>query len=442
MKTTLRNATLVTGTSVFRASLEIVDGRIAAIRPGDDATEGIDLGGRLLFAGGIDAHVHFREPGLTAKGDIFSESRAALLGGYTAFMDMPNTLPPTTTTERLREKCTLAAGRAWCHYAFHRGAANGRIAEVPQPEAGISPALKVFLGSSTGDMLVDDPSTLGTLFRLGDTPILVHSEDEAIIRSNFDAARARYGDDIPVTLHPLIRSREACIASTQRALDAALASGTRLHILHVSTREELELIRAAKEKSPRITAETSVNYLWFCDRDYERLGTRLKCNPAVKTAADREALIAAVKDGTIDSIGSDHAPHRMEEKNRPYAGAPSGLPSIQEALPALITLAGKHDIPLSRVAALISENIAALLGIEGRGRLEEGAAADLVVVDSNGEWTVGTPAYRCGWSPYEGEIFTARVTDVWLSGQHVVSDGRIAAPAPEGQPLRFTGACR
>ena len=441
MRFTLHNAVLVTARSVTRGSLTVDNGRIAAIRSEAEAFNAepgtlIDLQGRLLFAGGIDAHVHFREPGLTHKADIASESRAALLGGYTAFIDMPNTLPPATTPERLREKCTLAAGRSWCHYAFHRGAANGPGTEVPQPEEGISPALKVFLGSSTGDMLVDDPATLGGLFRLGDTPILIHSEDEGIIRANLAAARERYGDDIPVALHPLIRSREACIASTRRALDAALREGTRLHILHVSTREEVEMIREAKKSSPRITAETSVNYLWFSDRDYERLGTRLKCNPAVKTALDRAALLEAVRDGTIDTIGSDHAPHLIEEKNRPYTLAPSGMPSIQEALPALMTLAREQDIPLPRIASLISEKAAEIFRIAGRGHLAVGQAADHTVIDPDSPWRVGTPAYKCGWTPYEGARFTARVTDVWLDGHHAVADGNIIGQ-PSGQPLSF-----
>lgn len=438
MKTMLRNAVLVTASSAEKGSVDIENGRITAIRYGEDtSSEGIDLQGLLLFAGGIDAHVHFREPGLTAKGDIFTESRAALLGGYTAFIDMPNTLPPATTPERLREKCALAAGRSWCHYAFHRGAVNGSSLPDTETEAGFSPALKVFLGSSTGDMLVDRSDTLETLFHQTHTPILIHSEDERIIRGNRSDAAARYGDTFPVTLHPLIRSREACIESTRRALDAAVRYGTRLHILHLSTAEELELIREARRQNPRITAETSVNYLWFSEKDYERLGSRIQCNPAIKSEADREALIAAVKDGTIDSLGSDHAPHLAEEKQRPYPYSPSGIPSIQEAIPVLLTLSRKYDIPLTRIAALLSERIASILGIEGRGRLEEGAAADLVAVDPAARQLVGKPAYKCGWSPYEGETLQGRIAEVWLGGKHVVSDGRLIASHPSGEALSF-----
>ena len=405
MRYTLHNAVIVTGASSRRGALVIDNGRIAALRyeepfllgsPDADGTA-VDLQGRLLFAGGIDAHVHFREPGLTHKGDIASESRAALLGGITAFIDMPNTIPPATTLERLFEKCRLAAGRSWCHYAFHRGAANDVSAiqaTDSQPVPGISPALKVFLGSSTGNLLVDDPATLEAIFRQSETPVFVHSEDETIIRANLAAARQRFGDGIPIAWHPQIRSREACIASTRRAIDAALRFGTHLHILHVSTEEEAELIRTAKGYSPHITAETGAHYLWFCDEDYERLGMRIRCNPAIKTARDREALIAAVRDGTIDTLGSDHAPHLLSEKERPYLEAPSGIPSIQESLSVLLTVARRNGIPATRVASLISERIADILRIEGRGRLVPGNAADLIVVDPDAVWTVGKPACK------------------------------------------------
>lgn len=440
-------AQIVTGASSEKGALAIDNGRICGIGYGENAvekacggplpegTEVIDLQGKVLMAGGIDAHVHFREPGMMQKADMASESRAALLGGITSCIDMPNTLPPTTTAEALQDKLARADGRFWTDYGFHIGATADNAASL----AGIPGAagIKVFMGSSTGNLLVDRPEVLETLFGINGREILVHSEDERTIRENLEKALEQFGEDIPIRFHSSIRSRRACLVSTIAALEMAIAKGTRLHLLHVSTKEEAEMIRAAKIHNPGITAETSANYLWFCEDDYDRLGSRLKCNPAVKTAADREALREAVASGVIDTIGSDHAPHLPAEKARPYRACPSGMPTIQESFSAMLTLAARTDLPLTRIAALMSENAGRIFGLQNKGKLAPGYDADLVIIDPKAEWTVGKPAYKCGWTPYEGMTFTGRILQVWLRGEKVVENGETLSASPSGQPLAY-----
>lgn len=422
--TLLKNALIVTGSSINRGALAFDGDRISGIWEAPPSIPGareIDLGGRILMAGGIDAHVHFREPGLTWKADIGSESRAAVLGGITTFIDMPNTAPPTTTLEELDWKIERAAETSAANYGFHIGATNTNAAQIKEyMGSGLGDrfaGIKVFMGSSTGNMLVDRDSVLEDLFKIKGKTILVHCEDEGTIKSGLLKAKETYEEDIPFAAHPSIRSREACVKSTRKALDMAIRYGTRLHILHVSTKEEVEMIREAKLLNPGITAETSANYLWFSDADYPQMGGRLKCNPAVKTAADREALIEALKDGTIDTIGSDHAPHLPEEKDKPYLDCPSGLPTIQQSLPAVMTIALKEGIPLTRLASAFSEKAAEIFGIKDRGLLKEGCHADLVVIDPDKEYTVGKPAYKCGWTPYEGLKFKGSVDMVWVNGE-------------------------
>ena len=306
--------------------------RILADNPG---LEGIDLGKRHVFAGGIDAHVHFREPGMTHKADMASESAAAVLGGVTSFIDMPNTNPPTVTVERLLEKLETAKGRTYANYGFHLGATNGNAEEIasaikkcPERFGGI----KVFLGSSTGNMLVNDKNAIEHLFRIKEKEILVHCEDESIIRQGLEDAKEKYGEDIPFRAHSEIRSREACLDSSMRAVDLAMKYGTRLHMLHISTSTELLMLYHTKQRYPAVTVETSANYLWFTDKDYDRLGSRIKCNPSIKTEADRMILRDAFLEGTIDTIGTDHAPHTEMEKEGKYTEVPSGMPSIQHSL--------------------------------------------------------------------------------------------------------------
>lgn len=408
---------------------------------------GIDANGKHIFAGGIDTHVHFREPGLTQKADMESESKAALLGGVTSFVDMPNTNPPTISAERIKDKTERAEGRCWANYGFHLGATNSNFDEINSIIRGTGNisaedfgGVKVFMGSSTGNMLVDDESSLSALFSIKEKPVLVHCEDENTIRENTLLAQEKYGENIPFSAHRDIRSRRACILSSIKALETAIQKGTRLHLLHVSTMEEVQMIRAAKMSNMKITAETSANYLWFCDKDYDRLGSRVKCNPSVKTEKDRAALREALKEGIIDSIGSDHAPHLLSEKEGNYLKTPSGLPSIQQTLSVLLTVAKEDDIPLSRIAAAFSENPARILGIRERGYLKKGYRADIVITDTEQSYHIGKDnvSYKCGWSPYEGAAMTGKVESVIINGKMEVSGGKlIEGAAPEGEKLVF-----
>ena len=495
----LTNAVIVTGASSKKGALAIDGKRIAGIwqrRDGDSddseairsfpEAEVIDLQGKVLMAGGIDAHVHFREPGMEHKADIESESKAALLGGVTSFIDMPNTVPPTTSLDAVHSKLDRASGRSWGNYGFHLGATNDNFTAINEYLASGSGkdfgGVKVFMGSSTGNMLVDNEETLRKMFGIKGKPVLIHSEDEEIIRANLAAAEAAYGEDIPFRMHSEIRSRKACIRSTAKALAMAIEQGTRLHLLHVSTAEEVEMIRAAKIHNPEITAETSANYLWFCDEDYDSLKGRVKCNPAIKTAADREALRKGLAEGVIDTLGSDHAPHLLSEKEMPYLKCPSGLPSIQQSLSVAITAAkafneGKNEeedtlLTLSRITSAFSERPAEIMGIKDRGFLKIGYFADLVVIDVNREYSVKNAlaaagagvavaaavtagvtaevtagadreysvndvAYKCGWSPYDGITLKTPVEMVFLNGSPVVSSARLIAPSPTGHALEF-----
>lgn len=397
-------------------------------------TEFIVLTGKHIMAGGIDAHVHFREPGLTHKADIATESRAAVAGGVTTVFDMPNTNPPTITAEAMAEKIAIGKEKSVAKIGFHIGASNSNsdmicgLVRNGNAEAGVKaeeiPGVKVFMGSSTGNMLVDDSNSLERLFDIKEKPVLVHCEDEAIIRANLKAATEKYGEEIPFQEHENIRSRQACIRSSIKALELAMKHGTRLVLCHISTKEELNMVRAAKGINPEIIAETSSNYLWFSDEDYSRLGSRVKCNPSVKTADDRQALRDGLRDGLIDTIGSDHAPHLLSEKEAPYTKAPSGLPSIQQSLPVLLTVARKEDIPLTRIASAFSEKAAALYRLD-RGRIASGMKADLVIFDYAKEYTVKAEDQfsKCGWTPYEGETLNGYIETVYIDGQKVFDNG-------------------
>ena len=437
----LENATIVTSGKEAEGSVLIKDGIITEVLYCEDEDYGFrlfkimqsnpevrDLTGKHLMAGGIDAHVHFREPGLTHKADMATESMSAVAGGVTTVMDMPNTSPATTSAEALKEKMALAKGRCASKIAFHIGATNDnadticRMAEEGDEAAGIRPediaGVKVFMGSSTGNMLVDQGDTLGKLFSIKSKPVLVHCEDEATIKANLAKAQEKYGEDIPFTEHEKIRSRSACIKSSIKALEMAIKHGTRMVLCHISTKEEIEMTRAAKLSNPEIIAETSCNYLWFCNEDYERLGSRVKCNPAVKTASDRQALRDALAQGLIDTIGSDHAPHLLSEKDGTYCKAPSGLPSIQQTLPVLLTVAAQEEIPLTRIASVFSENAAGIYGLN-RGKIAAGYEADLVVFDYSKEFKVKAEDQfsKCGWTPYEGETLKGVIEAVYINGE-------------------------
>lgn len=440
----LENGIIVTSEKEEKGTIVIENGKILDVlySTGQDyplnvwnyrkqSEEIIDLEGKHVMAGGIDAHVHFREPGLTHKADMATESLAAVAGGVTSVMDMPNTLPATTSAAALREKIDMAKGRTATKISFHIGATNDNVEEICRlvtegdPENGISPddiaGVKVFMGSSTGNMLVDESGTLERLFSIKNKPVLVHCEDEATIKANLAEAISRYGDDIPFEEHENIRSRKACIKSSIKALEMAIRHGTRLVLCHISTKEEIEMARAAKLSNPGIIAETSCNYLWFCNEDYTRLGSKVKCNPSVKTAEDRAALRAALAEGLIDTIGSDHAPHLLSEKEGTYCKAPSGLPSIQQSLPVLLTIAKEEDIPLTRIAAVFSENAADLYGLNC-GKIRKGYDADLVVFDYSSEFTVEQKDQKskCGWTPYDGMTLRGVIDSVYVNGQKTI----------------------
>ena len=435
----LKNATIVTAEKVAVGSILTSEGKIAEViynenedyeRQVSDAAaryadvETMNLEGKHVMAGGIDAHVHFREPGLTHKADMESESRAAAAGGVTTVMDMPNTNPATVSGEAFRQKMDIAAEKSCINMGFHIGATNTNIEEIEDILAGkteLRPenvkGVKVFMGSSTGNMLVDQSNTLERLFSIKGKPVLVHCEDEDTIKANLQAALDKYGEEIPFTEHENIRSRRACIKSSIKALEMAIKHGTRLVLCHISTKEELEMVRAAKASNPDIVAETSCNYLWFSNEDYERMGSRLKCNPSVKTTADREALRNGLANGMIDTIGSDHAPHLLSEKEGCYTKAPSGLPSIQQTLPVLLTIANQDDIPLTRIAAVFSENASDIYGLN-TGKIRRGYAADLVIFDYEQEFTVRNEDQKskCGWSPYDGTSLKGKIEHVFVNG--------------------------
>ena len=413
---------------VLYADAKDYDFRMSRLLAANPEAEVRELAGKHVIAGGIDAHVHFREPGLTHKADIYTESRAALAGGVTTVFDMPNTNPPTVTAEALKDKISIAEEKSAVKTGFHIGATNSnaemicRLVREGDAETGIRPediaGVKVFMGSSTGNMLVDEKSTLDMLFSIKEKPVLVHCEDEQTIKENLQAAIEKYGEDIPFEEHENIRSRKACIKSSIRALELAIKHGTRLVLCHISTKEEIEMVRAAKSNNPGIIAETSCNYLWFSNEDDTRLGSRAKCNPSVKTPADREALREALATGLIDTIGSDHAPHLPSEKDACYTKAPSGLPSIQQTLPVLLTIAAEDEIPLTRIASVFSEKASDLYRLD-RGRIAKGQKADLVVFDYEKEFTVKAEDQKskCGWTPYEGVTLKGVIEEVYINGQ-------------------------
>ena len=415
-------------TDVLYADAEDYDFRMSRLLAANPEAEVRELAGKHVIAGGIDAHVHFREPGLTHKADIYTESRAALAGGVTTVFDMPNTNPPTVTAEALKDKISIAEEKSAVKTGFHIGATNSnaemicRLVREGDAETGIRPediaGVKVFMGSSTGNMLVDEKSTLDMLFSIKEKPVLVHCEDEQTIKENLQAAIEKYGEEIPFEEHENIRSRKACIKSSIRALELAIKHGTRLVLCHISTKEEIEMVRAAKSNNPDIVAETSCNYLWFSNEDYSRLGSRAKCNPSVKTPADREALREALAAGLIDTIGSDHAPHLPSEKDACYTKAPSGLPSIQQTLPVLLTIAAEDEIPLTRIASVFSEKASDLYRLD-RGRIAKGQKADMVVFDYEKKFTVKAEDQKskCGWTPYEGVTLKGVIEEVYINGQ-------------------------
>ena len=443
--TLIVNARLVNEGREFDGDLRFADGRIEQIGSGLAARDGetvIDAAGRRLLPGMIDDQVHFREPGMEYKADMAIESAAAVAGGLTSFMDMPNTNPPTLNSEALEDKYRRAGGRCHANYGFYMGASNDNLADVRAIDPKATPGLKVFMGASTGNMLVDNPETLDAIFRDTPVPIITHCEDTPTIDANLAAFKAIYGEDIPVECHPDIRSREACIKSTRLALSLANKHGTQLHVLHISTADELALfeqgplIRADGSRK-KITAETCVHFLHFARGDYARLGNLIKCNPAIKDEADREAIIDALASDILDVLATDHAPHTLEEKARPYAGAPSGLPLVQFALNAALELVHAGRLTTAQVVQKFAHAPAQLFDVANRGYLREGYAADLVLIDDS-PYTVRREDVlsRCGWSPFEGTTFRSRIASTWVNGM-LAWDGQQLVGSPQGQRLQF-----
>ena len=443
----LRNAEIINEGRRLRADVLIRAGRIeriGTIPAGTIADQEYDLTGKLLLPGLIDDQVHFREPGLTHKACIASEARAAVAGGVTSFMEMPNTNPPATTQEELEKKYAIGAATSVANYSFFFGATNTNLDAVKATDPRKVCGVKVFMGSSTGDMLVDAAATLEGIFRHSPTLIATHCEDTPRIKIAEAAAKAKWGDDVPAGEHPRIRDAEACYASSSMAAELAKRHDARLHILHITTAKELSLFSAAPLKGKRLTAEACVHHLWFAEEDYARLGHQIKCNPAIKTSADRAAVRAAVAAGVIDVIATDHAPHTREEKAQTYFKAPSGLPLVQHSLQVLVDLAKQGAFTLETAVERACHAPAVLFGVEQRGFIREGYWADLVVVDPKKPYAVqpGNILYQCGWSPLEGHTFSSTIERTFINGVCVFEDGKIRADAPRGMRLKFDGNAR
>jgi dihydroorotase len=425
----LKNAQLVNEGTIIHADLRIADGRIAKIASEISPTPGevvLDLTGKHIFPGMIDDQVHFREPGLTHKATIASEARAAVAGGVTSFMEMPNTVPNALTQELLADKYEIAAKGSLANYSFFMGAGNDNLEEVLKTNSRDVCGVKIFMGSSTGNMLVDNAHTLEKLFSSCEMLIATHCEDEATVRARTELFKERYPENAPAYIHPLVRNEEACYLSSSMAVDLAKKNNTRLHILHISTEEELALFETGKAvKDKKITAEVCVHHLWFDASQYDTLGNQIKCNPAIKDARHKTALRQALVSGELDIIATDHAPHTWEEKSQEFWKAPSGLPLVQHPLLLMIDLAKEGHISLELIAEKTAHAVADCFQIEERGYLREGYWADLAIVDLNKPTSVSKEniLYQCGWSPLEGQTLSASVEHTFVSGHLAYSKG-------------------
>ncbi|CAN5142020.1 dihydroorotase [soil metagenome] len=454
-RTLIKNATVVNEGKSFAADVLIENGKIVSVRPDiptEENTKTIDATGLHLLPGVIDDQVHFREPGMTYKADIFTESRAAVAGGVTSFMEQPNTVPPATTIELLEDKYARAAEVSPANYSFFMGTSNSNLDEIRKVDPTQVCGLKVFLGSSTGNLLADNEKHLDDVFREVKMLIAVHSEDDVLIKANLEKYKAIYGDEIPVEMHPLIRSREACYNSTVKAITRAKKFGTRLHVFHISTADELSLFdNSIPLKEKYITAEACIHHLWFSDADYKTKGNFIKWNPAIKTAKDRDAIWEAVLDNRIDVIATDHAPHTIEEKEQSYLKAPSGGPLVQHSLVAMLEKSREGKITIERVVEKMSHAVADLFRIEKRGYIREGYFADIVLVNLNSPWEVSKENIlsKCGWSPFEaclpksgerdsrqGNIFHAKVEKTFVNGNLVYENGNILE-GEKGMRMKF-----
>lgn len=443
-KILITNARLINEGEIRDADVLIVGERIEQIGSdinADGDAEVIDANGHYLLPGMIDDQVHFREPGLTDKGNIATESAAAVAGGITSFMDMPNVNPQTTTRDALVEKYALARGRCNSNYGFYLGATNRNIEEIKALQVNDGCGIKTFMGASTGDMLVDNPEALEQLFEHAPVMIVTHCEDSPMIWENEDKAREEFGEDVPMSEHPRIRSAEACLKSSAYAIDLASRHDALLHVLHLTTAIEMGQFSEGDRSDKRITAEVCVHHLWFDESRYADMGTRIKCNPSIKSAEDREALIAAVSSGRLDIIATDHAPHTADEKSNKYFKAPAGLPLVQHALMTLFDLADRGELQLELIVDRTSHAPADIFGVVDRGYVREGYYADLVLIDADKPYTVDSSnlLYKCRWSPFEGHTFSSSIELTMVNGTVVYRNGSLTGHIT-GQRLDFNRA--
>ena len=429
----IKNARIVNEGSITNRDLLIEGKKISnidsSISVNNNITKVIDANGKFLMPGMIDDQVHFREPGLTHKANISTESRAAIAGGITSFIEMPNTIPNATTITELNKKFDIASNTSYANYSFMFGGTNDNLDEILKVDSKKVAALKLFLGSSTGNMLVDNPKVLEEIFSKTDLLIAVHCEDEQTIRNNTNKYIKQFGDNIPIKMHPVIRSEESCYLSSSRAIELAKKTGARLHVFHLSTAKEMSLFSNNQSlMDKKITAEVCIHHLWFSDEDYESKGTLIKWNPAVKKSSDRQALWDALLNDKIDVIATDHAPHTLDEKSNSYLKAPSGGPLVQHAVVALMESYQKGRISLEKLVEKMCHNPAILFQIEKRGFVREGYYADLILVDPNDPWTVNKNniLYKCGWSPFEGVTFNSKITHTFLNGSLVYHNNKFS----------------
>lgn len=439
----ITGANIVNEGKITRSDILIKDGVFYNI--GKDLSEfeadmTIDASGKYIFPGLIDDQVHFREPGLTHKADIYTESKAAVAGGITSYMEMPNTVPQAVTLELLEDKFKIASEKSLANYSFFFGATNDNIEEILKVDPENVCGIKVFQGSSTGNMLVDNAESLDRIFSECKMIIATHSENDDIIKANLEKYQAEFGDDIPVKYHPKIRSAEACYDASKKVVDLARKYGSRLHVLHISTAKEVELFdKRLPLEEKRITAEACIHHMWFSEEDYEEKGNFIKWNPAIKTADDRDKILKGVLEGHIDVIATDHAPHTIEEKNKPYSSAPSGGPLVQHSLVAMLDLYHQGKIRLDQIVEKMCHNPAILFEVEKRGYIRPGYHADLVIADLECPWTVekSNVLSKCGWSPFEGHTFKSKVTHTVVSG-HLAYENGTFHEEQKGQRLKFS----
>jgi dihydroorotase len=427
------NAQIVNEGEIYKGAVYIAGGLIQDIFTGEvppqllSSIPSIDAGNKLLIPGVIDDQVHFRDPGLTYKGDIYTESKAGIAGGVTSFMDMPNTRPQTISISLLEEKFKVASEKSLANYSFYLGATNDNYAELDAADRSIVCGIKVFMGASTGNMLVDQPESLKKIFSIKNLPIAVHCEDEPTIRKNTIIYKEKFGENIPVEFHPEIRSAESCYLSSSKAVDLAKRYDTRLHVIHLSTALEIGLFtNEIPLEEKQITTEVCVHHLWFDKSDYQRLGSLIKWNPAIKSAEDKNALLKGLLNNTLDIIATDHAPHTIEEKQNPYTSCPSGGPLVQHSLIAMLELSRMGKLTQAEVINKMCHAPAKCFKLEKRGFIRKGYFADLAIIDTNEEWTVSKSniLYKCGWSPFEGEKFHSKVTHTFVNGMLVYNQGQ------------------